>query len=156
MTQNLKSNTKVTHVFFIELWLASFTPKVQIIHGNGITFFLNAYFTLSLSSSSSIHNIVIAINTPTTMNNQFETLNAPKNRFTLFLSQLLWIKDNISLLSFYIYPKKTQDFDCKNLMVLRAIEAYYSCWVTFCLRFCVLGKDFCMLKKLSHWLELWN
>ncbi|KAG5397240.1 hypothetical protein IGI04_019054 [Brassica rapa subsp. trilocularis] len=32
----------------------------------------NAYFTLSPSSSSSIHNIVIAINTPTTMNYQFE------------------------------------------------------------------------------------
>ena len=130
MTQNLKSNTKVTHVFFIELWLASFTPKVQIIHGNGITFFLNAYFTLSLSSSSCIHNIVIVINTPTTMNNQFEAFNAPKNRFTLFLSQFLWIK-NISLLSLNIHPKKTQDFDSKIFMVYRAIETYDSWWVTF-------------------------
>ncbi|CDY21233.1 BnaC03g53910D [Brassica napus] len=39
--------------------------------------FKNAYFTLSSSFSSSIHNIVIALNTPTTMNNQFEALNIP-------------------------------------------------------------------------------
>ena len=72
MTQNLKSNylRKCHHFFF------SF-------------FFENAYFTPLSSSSSSIHNIVIYINTPTTMNNQFEALNAPKNRFTLFHSQFL-------------------------------------------------------------------
>ena len=38
MTQNLKSNTKLTHVF-LKLWLASFIPKVKIIYENAITFF---------------------------------------------------------------------------------------------------------------------
>ena len=119
-------------MFFLKLWLASFTPKVQIIHENVITFlFKNAYFTLWPSSSLSIHNITIVINTPTTMNNQFEALNAPKNRFTLFLSQFLWTKNNISLLSLHIHPKKTQDFDSKNFMVHRAIKAFDSWWVTF-------------------------
>ena len=63
-------------MFFLKLWLVSFTLKVQIIHENAIIFFLfkNAYFTQSPSCSSNIHNIVIAINTPTTMNNQFEAL----------------------------------------------------------------------------------
>ena len=106
MTQNLKLNKKLTHVF-LELWLASFTPKVQIIHENAITFFLfeNAFLTLSPSSSSSIHNIVIAINTPTTMNNQFEALNVLKNWFTLFLSQFLWTKNNVSF-TFSPYSSK--------------------------------------------------
>ena len=94
----------------MELWLASFISKVHSIHENAITVFFffyfleNAYFTLSPSSSSSIHNITIAINTPTTMNNQFEAL--PKNRFTFFLFQFLWTKNNISLLSLHIHPKK--------------------------------------------------
>ena len=54
-------------------------------------FFLlkNEYFTLSFSYSSSIYNIVIAINTPTIMNNQFECLNAPKIRFCLLPSHFL-------------------------------------------------------------------
>ncbi|KAG5375159.1 hypothetical protein IGI04_039755 [Brassica rapa subsp. trilocularis] len=58
-----------------------FTPQVHIIHENAINFFFffeNDIFTLSPSSSSSNYNIVIVINTITTMNNQFEALNAPK------------------------------------------------------------------------------
>ena len=38
----------------------------------------NDIFTLSPSSSSSNYKIAIVINTTTTMNNQFEALNAPK------------------------------------------------------------------------------
>ncbi|KAG5389209.1 hypothetical protein IGI04_030750 [Brassica rapa subsp. trilocularis] len=41
-------------------------------------FFENDIFTLSPSSSSSNYKIAIVINTTTTMNNQFEALNAPK------------------------------------------------------------------------------
>ena len=131
MTQNLKSNTKLTHVFFGTLTCLFHPQSSDYSWKCHHFFFENAYFTLSPSSSSSIHNIVIAINTPTTMNNQFETLNAPKNRFTLFLSQFLWTKNNISLLSLHIHPKKTQDFDSKFFMVHRAIEAYDSWSVTF-------------------------
>ena len=134
MTQNLKLNTKLNHLFFGTL-TCIFHPQSsdysRKCHHFFFFFFENAYFTLSPSSSSSIHNIVITINTPTTMNNQFEALNAPKNRFTLFLSQFLWTKNNISF-TFSTYSlKKTQDFDSKIFMLHRAIEAYDSCWVTF-------------------------
>ena len=77
-------------MFFLEILTCLFHPKVQIIHENTINFFFeNIYFTLSPSSFSSIHNIVIVINTPTTMNNQFKAINAPKNQFTLIFSQFL-------------------------------------------------------------------
>ena len=122
-------------MFFWKLWLASFTPKVQIIHKNAITFFFLKMhillYHIHLPQVFTIQNIVIAINTPTTMNNQFEALNAPKNRFTLFLSQFLWTKKK-HLFTFFPYSsKKTQDFDSKIFIVHRAIETYYSWWVTF-------------------------
>ena len=63
----------------MDIFFALFTPQVQIIHENAINFYFyffeNGIFTLSTLSSSSIYKIVIAINTPTTMNNQFEALN---------------------------------------------------------------------------------
>ena len=92
MTQNLKSNTKLAHVFLGTL-TCLFQPQSSDYsrkrHHFFFFFFENANFTLSPSFFSSIYNIVIVINTPTTMNIQFEALNAPKNRFTLFLSQFL-------------------------------------------------------------------
>ena len=77
---------KTNPCFFLNFDLPLSPPKFRLFTKMpSFFFFENVYFTLSPSSSPSIHNIVIAINTPTTMNNQFEVLNAPKNRFTLFL-----------------------------------------------------------------------
>ena len=70
-------------MFFLDFSFVLFTPQVHNIHENAIKFFLfffseNDIFTLSPSLSSSNYKIAIVINTPTTMNNQFEALNAPK------------------------------------------------------------------------------
>ena len=122
-------------MFFLEIYFALFTPQVQIIHENVIKllFFLskNGIFTLLTSSSSSIYKIVIAIDTPTTMNNQFEAFNAPKiDLHFLFLNS--YELKTTYLYSFSIFIKKrTQDFDSKIFMVHRAIEFYDSWWVTF-------------------------
>ena len=67
---------------FLKLSFFLFTLEVRVIHENAITLFFLSFFendfTLSSSTSPSIYNIVIAINTLTTMINQFEALNAPK------------------------------------------------------------------------------
>ena len=124
MTQNLKSNTKLTHVFFGTLTClfhpqsSDYSRKCHHFY----FFFKNAYFTLSPSYSSNIHNIAIAINTPTTMNNQFEALNAPKNRFTLFLSQFLWIKNNISFTFSPYSSKKPKIFILKYLWFIEPLK----------------------------------
>ena len=75
----LKVNHKI-NLYFLDISFALFTPQVQIIHENAINFFSfeNGLFIFSTSSSSSIYKNVIAINTPTTMNNQIEALNAPQ------------------------------------------------------------------------------
>ena len=101
------------------------------------------------------YNIVIVINTPITLNDQFEPLNAPKNRFPLFLSHFLCTKTtSLSLLALFI--QKTQDFDSKVFKVHRAIHAQdswsltsgsLSCWTSVCLE---------KLSKLSYWLNVWN
>ena len=75
--------------------------------------FENECFTLSSSSSSSIYNITIAINTLThqpTMNNLFEALNGPKFRFLLFISHYLCRPTTSLLLSLYIHQKKYPRF----------------------------------------------
>ena len=144
-------------MIFLKFLFALLTPKIQIIYENIIIiFFENKIFTLSSSSSSSIYNIVIAINTPTTLNNQFKALNAPKNRFRLLLSHFLWTKNNISF-TFSLYSsKKIQDFDSKILKVHRTIQAHDSCSLTSRLLWwwsiVLLEK----LNKLSHSLKLWN
>ena len=94
---------------FWKFLFALFTVKLWIIHENAITFlyfsFENEHFTLLSSSSSSIYNIVITMNTPTTMNNQFEAINALKNRFSLLIYHLLCAKTTSLSLSLYIHPK---------------------------------------------------
>ena len=125
MTQNSKSNTGLTQDF-LELSFAILTPKVWIIHENTIIilfFSENEHFILPSSSFSSIYNIFIAINTLTTMKNQFVTLNAPKNQFSLFLSHFLCTKTTFLSLSLIIHPKKLQDFDSKLFKVHRVIQA---------------------------------
>ena len=65
---------------FFEILFFSIHPRSLISSRNAIIIiiiiflFENEYFTLSSSSSPSIYNIVISINTPTTMNNQFDLL----------------------------------------------------------------------------------
>ena len=99
MTQNLKLNTKLTHVF-LELWLASFTLKVHIIHENAITFFFRTCKFYSIT-------LIFLKNSRYCNCHQYtnHTLNAPKNWFTLFLSQFLWTKNNISF-TFSPYSSK--------------------------------------------------
>ena len=93
--------------------------------------FRNDIFTLATSSSSYIYKIVIAINTSTTMNNQFEALNAPQIDLHFFFLNSYQLKTTFLSLSLHIHPKKSQDFDSKFFMVHRAIEACDSWWVTF-------------------------
>jgi len=83
LPQNSKSNTKLTYDFF-EFFICPIHPKSsQYLRKCHYFFFSfeNGFFTLSSSSSSSIYKIAIDINTPTTMNNQFEALNATKIDF---------------------------------------------------------------------------
>ena len=119
-------------------------------------FFENAYFTLSPSASSSIYNIDIVINTPTTMNNPFEAPSEPKNQyFTVFLSQFLWTKINIY---FTFSPYSSKKLKILILKCLWFIGHWSLRFLVghFCLRFWVLGKKLCVLNKLSHWLKLSN
>ena len=116
----LKVKYKTNPWFFFKLSFVIFTPKVRIIYKNAI-FFENKFFTLSSSFSSSICNIVISINTQTTMYNQFEALNAHKNRFLLLLSHFLWTKNNISF-TFSLYSSKNPKILILNF--LRFIEPF--------------------------------
>ena len=68
--------------------------------------FENGIFTLSTSSSSSIYEIDIAINTPTTMKNQFEALNALQIDLHFFFLNSYKLKPTSLSLSLYIHPKK--------------------------------------------------
>ncbi|KAG5382991.1 hypothetical protein IGI04_034461 [Brassica rapa subsp. trilocularis] len=68
--------------------------------------FENDIFTLSLSSSSSNYKIVIVINTLTTMNNQFETLNAPKIDLPFFFFHSYELNTTYLSLSLHIQLKK--------------------------------------------------
>ena len=110
---------------FLEFLFALFTPKVRIIHENSTIFFSfkNEHFTLPFSCSSSIYNIDTAINTSTTMNNQFKALKTPKNRFSLFLSHLLCTKTITFTFSLYSSKKKTKILILNFLKVHRAIQA---------------------------------
>ena len=108
---------------FLELSFVIFNLKVWIIYEKCHYFFYeNEHFTLPFPSSSSIYNIIIAINTPTTMNNQFEDLNAPKNQFSLFISNILFTKTISLSISLFIHPKKPQDFYSKFCKAHRAIQ----------------------------------
>ena len=85
----LKVKHKTNLFFILKIGFSLFTPQVHIIYENAINFFFlfffeNDIFTLSLSSSSSNYKIAIVINTLTTMNNQFEALNAPKIDLSFF------------------------------------------------------------------------
>ena len=105
-----------TNPYFLDFSFVLFTPQVHIIRENANSFFLfkNGLFTLSTSSSSNIYKIAIAINTPTSMNNQFEALNAPQIDLHFFFLNSYELKTTSLSLSLHIHPKKTQDFDSKS------------------------------------------
>ena len=93
-------------MFFLKLSLVLFILEVQFIHENAINFFfLNVSFTLSSPSSPSIYNIVFVINTPTTMDNHFEGVNALKFQTFLFLSHFLCTQITSLSLSLQIHQK---------------------------------------------------
>ena len=122
----MKPTTKLIYVFFFWIFLLSHSPpQIHITYENAISFFSfrNDIFTLSTSSSSCIYKIVIAINTSTTINNQFEALNAPQIDLHFFFLNSYQLKTTFLSLSLHIHPKKSQDFDSKFFMVHRAIEA---------------------------------
>ena len=105
----LKVNHKINLWFFWKFHFSYSPHKFKLFTKMPLIFFLSkmSFFTLSTSSSSRIYKIASAINTPTTMNNQFEVLNAPKINLHFLFSQFLWTnKNNISLLSLHIHPKK--------------------------------------------------
>ena len=131
MTQNLKSNTKLTHVF-LEIWLASFISKVQIVHENAIVFFfskmhillyhphLSQVFTILLLPS--IHqppwttNLKLLMHLKINLHSFFPNFYELKTTFIYFIS---------------IFIQKNQNFDFKFFKVHWAIEGYDSRWVTF-------------------------
>ena len=95
-------------MFFLDFSFALFTPQIHIIHENAISFFFlfkNGIFTLSTSSSSSIYKISITINTPTTMNNQFEVLNAPQIDLNSLFLNSYELKTTLLSLSLHIHQK---------------------------------------------------
>ena len=88
------------------------------------------------------YNIVIAMNTQTTMNNQFETLNAPKHLFSLLISHSYALKQHIFHF-LYIHPKNSKILILIFLKVYRAIQSWFlviNKWVAFILNFYVLGE----------------
>jgi len=99
-------------MLFLDFSFVIFTSQVYIIHENFISFlfffsFENVIFTLSTSSSSSIYKIAITINTPTSMNNQFEALNAPQiDLHSLFLT-CYELKTTSLSLCLHIHPKNS-------------------------------------------------
>ncbi|KAG5410950.1 hypothetical protein IGI04_007269, partial [Brassica rapa subsp. trilocularis] len=97
---------------------ALFTPQVHIIHENAINFFFfkNDIFTLSPSSSSSNYKIVIVINTLTTMNNQFEALNAPKNDLPFFFLHSYELNTTYLSLSLHIKLKTPNGSRLENFL----------------------------------------
>ena len=148
LTQNSKSNTNLTSPSFLYIF-ALFTPHIQIIYENIINFFLNSFFTLLTSSSSSTYKIAIAINTPTTMNNQFEALNAPKIDLHSHFLTYYEIKTTSLSLCLHIHPKNSSFWFNFFFMVDRAIQAYYSWWVTFVWGSGWLEKTLCAKEVIS-------
>ena len=131
-----------------------FTPQVHDIHENAINFFLfffseNDIFTLSPSSSSSNYKIFIVNNTPTTMNNQFEALNAPKiDLHSLFLT-CYELKTTSLSFCLHIHPKNSS-FWFKFFLWL--IEPFKHTILGGLLSFEIVGgwRRLCVLRKSSH------
>ena len=142
----LKIRYKTNPWLFFENFIWPIHPKsLDYLRKYQFFFFSwNKHFTLPSSYSSSIYNIVIAINKPTTMKNQFGALNAYKNQFSLFISHFLCTKITSLSLSLFIHPK---DLRFKVHRTIQAQDSWsltsrpLSCWTFVCLE---------KLSKLSH------
>ena len=109
---------------FLKLLFAIFTLKVQIIYGNTIIFL---FFFLKMSVllihphlPHLFYNIAIVIKTPTTMNNKFQALNAPKINIYIFISSFfthtLFSFQFISyFIQILIHDKTFEDFSKTSL-----------------------------------------
>ena len=98
--QNKKSNAIPR--FVLEFYL--FILEIHVIQENAITLFKNAFFYSIIIILLFYLQIAIVINTLTTMNNQFETLIAPKINITFIILFLTYTTISLSL-SLQLHPK---------------------------------------------------
>lgn len=98
--------------FFLKLSLVILTLEIRAIHENAITIiFFKWVFYSSSSSSTFIYNIAIVIKTPTTINNQFQALYAPKINIQIFIFSFF---THINHFPFTLFPisSKNPNFCC--------------------------------------------
>ena len=157
MTQNLKSNTKLTHVFFETLTCLFHPQKSNYLRKCHNFFFWKMHIFLYYLHLPQVFTILSlpSIHQPPWTTNSKVLMHLKIDLHFFFLNSYELKTTSLSL-SLHIHPKKTQDFDSKIFMVHRAIEAYDSLMGHFWWRFWVLGEDLCVINKLSHWLKLWN
>ena len=151
MTQNSKSTTKLTYDFFWNFHFLYSPHKFKLFTKIPLIFFRfeNRLFTLSTSSSSSIYKIVIDINTPTTMNNQSEALNAPQIDLHSFFRNSYELKTTSLSLYFHIHPKKLKILILKFLWFNEALKLI----LRGSLLFGILGawkRYMCAKQVISH------
>ena len=123
MTQNLKSNTKMT--CFSKTFICHIHPKssnyIRKYHYFFSFFFLKMSVLLIHPHLPHLfYNIAIVIKTPTTMNNKFQALNAPKINIYIFISSFfthtLFSFQFISyFIQILIHDKTFEDFSKTSL-----------------------------------------
>ena len=149
LTQNSNSTLELTHIF-LNFSFALFTHKFILFTKMPLVLFSkNDVFTLSTSSSSSIYKIVIDINTPTTMNNQSEALNAPQIDLHSFFRNSYELKTTSLSLYFHIHPKKLKILILKFLWFNEALKLI----LRGSLLFGILGawkRYMCAKQVISH------
>ena len=120
------SNAKLTHDFW-NIHLLYSPQKFKLFTKISLVFFFeNAYFTRSSSSSSFIYNIVIVINTPTTMNKLFQTLNALKINIFIILISYTHKPLPFHFLSYFIPKSKRFYFKFYNLIRVTQVHDSWS------------------------------
>ena len=131
---------------FLKFSFDLFIQEVRIIHENASTFFKNECYTLSSSYSSTIFNISTTINTPTTMNTQFEALNAQILIFTPPISFHMhknYISFNSSLYSSKPSPPPPKILILSFVRFIDHSSSWFLIineWVAFVVKFCFLRE----------------
>ena len=124
MTQNKKSNAKLIHNLKKKIHLSYSPHKFILLH------FWKCFFIQSSSFSSFVYNIVIIINTPTTINNQFQAVNAFKINIYTFIFLFLFLTHKpIPFTSSLISSKISTFFISKFISLLKLFK------------FMILGQD---------------
>ena len=122
MTQNLKSNTKLT-MFFYELWLVSFTPQSSDYSRKYHLFFLKMHILLyhpylpqviTILSLSSIHQPPWTTNLKLLMHLKIDLHSFFLNSYELKTTSLS--------LSLHIHPKKRKIFILKILWFIESLK----------------------------------